>query len=161
MTEEQQLNTIFYSQKCNHCVKLLNIIQSNNQLKGTFILENIHDSKNNLMNTIKSVPTIFSQKTKQLYIGKKAFDFVENELNLNLNAFEDYSSFSYIENPDSGSNNGVNFAYLLGDGYDVPNSNQKDSSQTNQNSKEKKQNDEYEEFMEKRKLDMPTPFKRV
>ena len=160
MTEEQQLNTIFYSQKCNHCVKLLNIIQSNNQLKGTFILENIHDSKNNLMNTIKSVPTIFSQKTKQLYIGKKAFDFVENELNLNLNAFEDYSSFSYIENAESASNSGSSFAYLLGDGYDVPNSNQVNNSQ-NSNSKEKKQNDAYEAFMEKRKLDIPAPLKRT
>ena len=161
MSEEQQLNTIFYSPQCKHCSKILNTIQSNNQLKGKFIIEDIHKSKSPLINQIQSVPAIYSKKTQQFHIGKNAFEFVENELNLNLNAFEDYSSFSYIENAESGSNSGANFAYLLDDGYDVPNSNQNNNSQNKDNSKEKKQNDAYEAFMEKRKLDMPTPHKRV
>ena len=139
----------------------MNTIQSNNQLKGIFINENIHESKNQLLNKVRSVPTIFSQKTTQMYTGKNAFDYVESELNLHLNAFEDYSSFSYIDNPDSGTNSGSNFAYLLGDGYDVPNSNQMNNTQKENNSKEKKQNDAYEAYMEKRKLEIPAPLKRV
>jgi hypothetical protein len=161
MNEELQTNVLFYSPKCKHSNKLLNIIKTNNYLKGIFIFENIHESKHPLLNQIRNVPCIHIQNTTKLYIGKKAFEFVESELDLHLNAFEDYSLFSFIENPDSGSNTSSNFAYLAGDGYDVPNSIQENNQIKESNCKEKKQNDEYEAFLEQRKLDMPTPLKRV
>ena len=156
---EPTINVFFYSPKCSHSKKLLDIIQSNNHLKSTYILEDIHTSKHPAIRQLRSVPAIYIQSSSNIIVGSKAYEHIDNELQLHLNAFEDNSTFSFIDDSTGSSST---YAYLSGDGYDVPTSQDaKQSSNQGNNSKEKQQLTEYEEFLEKRKQDVPSPFKRT
>jgi hypothetical protein len=138
------------------------MIRSNNHVKNQFFLEEISTSNHQLLRNIRSVPTIHIQESSKFLLGRKAFEYVESELNLHLNAFEDYSEFSYIHAPDDPSNSGSNCAYLLGEGYDIPNSIDKTAKENPKcSSKENDQNKAFESFMEQRKNETPQPLKRV
>lgn len=158
------MNTLFYSPKCKHCNNLMNMINSNNFIKNKFTFENIHDTNHEQISNIRSVPTIFQHENSRFLIGTKAYDYVKKELELNLNAFEDYSTFSFISQPENALNNNSNFAFLTRDGYNVPNSidsNLQANNNSGQSSKEKAQNSAFEAYVEKRKNDIPQAIKRV
>lgn len=154
------MNSLFYSDKCKHCSKLMSMIQNNNYLKNNFAFEDILTSKHEVVRSIKSVPTIFLVQQKQLISGRDAFSYIEAQLDLHLNAFEDYSTFSFISSPEDLGNVRTGYAYLTSNGYDVPNS-MKNDNQNEQSSKEKEQNEAFDAFMEKRKNDIPQSIKRV
>ena len=160
------MNTLFYSEKCKHSSKLMSMIQNNNYLKNNFAFEDVLLSNHEALRSVRSVPTIFLVESKQLISGRDAFNYIESQLDLHLNAFEDYSTFSFISSPEDLGNVRSEYAYLTSDGgYDVPNSmnndKQNNSSNSGQSSKEKEQNSAFDAFMEKRKNDIPQPIKRV
>lgn len=155
------MNTLFYSPKCKHCENIISTINSNFHLKNTFNIENIHTSKHNLLKQLQSVPTIYITDSNKFIVGKNAFEFVQNELDLHLNAFEQHNSFSFIENPNDLLNSDANFVYLTEDGgYNVPNTNNNNNNNST-SSKEKEQNSKYEEFLNNRNNELPTLIKRV
>ena len=157
------MNTLFYSKKCKHSSKLMSLIQNNNYLKNNFAFEDVLMSKHEAIRSVRSVPTIFLVESKQLVSGRDAFNYIESQLELHLNAFEDYSTFSFISSPEDLGNVRSGYAYLTSDGgYDVPNSIKNDNqNNSGPSSKEKEQNAAYDEFMEKRKNDIPQAIKRV
>lgn len=140
------------------------MINNNNFLKNSFALEEVTKSNHEHMRSIRSVPTIFLTENNKFLSGRQAFEYIQSQLDLHLNAFEDYSTFSFISSSDDLSNVKSGFAYLTSDGgYDVPNSIQSENTGSNsgQSSKEKAQNAAFDAYMEKRKNDIPQPIKRV
>jgi len=139
------------------------MISNNYHLKNNIGLEEISVSNHEMIRNLRNVPTIYTHENNKLLAGKDAFNYIQSQLDLHLNAFEDYSTFSFISAPEDLANVKSGFAYLTSDGgYDVPNSiQQSENKNSGESSKENKQNSEFEAFMEKRKNDVPHGIKRV
>ena len=76
---------LFYSDRCNYCVKLLKYIESN-KIDSEFKLINI-DGNENIPSQIKAVPTIIDKDINVPLEGKNAFDYVYNKKFFNYHNF--------------------------------------------------------------------------
>ena len=76
------MKILFYSNKCKHCKKLFELIESKN-LKDDFKLVNVDNNKN-VPKDITQVPTIFEVDLNIVLTGKKAFEYVLSQKYFNL-----------------------------------------------------------------------------
>tara|TARA_B110000977_G_scaffold187475_1_gene254620 strand:- start:1678 stop:2154 length:477 start_codon:yes stop_codon:yes gene_type:complete len=151
---------IYFSTKCNHCNKLLQIIESVRDLNDQFEFVNVENGTP-LPNIIRSVPTILIEKNK-LAQGRDAFAFVEEERKLYLDAFEHgfgNNQYSFIDTDGLCEGNNT-FTYLTEPSFQ-PERISADQSQfltRDQASQEKKS--ELEALVEKRNAEVPQTLNR-
>lgn len=149
---------IFISTKCNFSTSLLNLM--NEEMKNMFEIVDV--MKTRVPPNIQSVPTILVDK-HQIKAGRQAFDFIQEEKKLYLNAFESgfgTNGFSYIESENSLCENTQPFTFLTQDGFQTePIASDQSSFSTKQQQKES-QKSELEMLMEKRKQEIPQPISR-
>ena len=71
------MRILFYSEKCNFCLKLLEYIDTNNLIEYFKMI--CIDKTNNIPKNIKLVPTIIDTTIEAPLEGKKAFEYVINQ----------------------------------------------------------------------------------
>ena len=84
------MKILFYSNKCNYCLKLLNII---NQLKNNDIKLICVDNNTKIPSNLEKVPTLIIPDINEPLVGNKAFNWIElqsktNNLTHNINFSE-------------------------------------------------------------------------
>ena len=150
MSEKKHI--LYMAANCNHCKKLLNMINEEmlEQIEIVDVLSNYAPAQ------VQYVPTIL-QNRNIMQSGKKAFEFIENEKKLYLDAFEDgfgTNGYSFIENDEGLCSSTKSFTYI--------NDNQSihtEEYNTKEANVEQKKND-LEMLMEKRKNEIPQPIAR-
>lgn len=150
---------LYYSPQCSHCNKLLGLINDTEELKAQFNLINI-SQHTQIPQHIRSVPTILIDKHK-IAAGRQAFQFIEEERKLYLNAFEHGfgGGFSYIES-DGLCENVSNFTYLTNEGFDTERISADQSQyQTREQASEQKKS-ELDALIEKRNAEIAQPIAR-
>tara|TARA_B100001123_G_C15283520_1_gene1014805 strand:+ start:378 stop:866 length:489 start_codon:yes stop_codon:yes gene_type:complete len=156
---------IFYSERCNHSKKALELIKENNikiQLQSIDRLQKMPDF-------LKVVPTIIIKKDSKKLEGKEVFKFLEQQKdNSNIQPFfsnemTGYSDgYSYL---DTNSQIDHSYEYLNKDS----NTNQENStnpfdnpkSSNGSSQKEDEFNKDLEKYMQNRNQGIPEPFKRT
>lgn len=70
---------LFYSLKCRHCTKLLNIVDKEKSLQSVLSFHDVNQGPipPQLVPYVKSVPTLFTNDNKVL-TGKEIFDWVKS-----------------------------------------------------------------------------------
>ena len=71
------MKILFYSNKCQHCVRILNYIKQYN-LSNEFNMIDVQSGKE-LPSHIKVVPTIIDTDIAKPLEGKKAFEYISNQ----------------------------------------------------------------------------------
>ena len=150
---------LYFSPQCNHCNKLLAIINSTQELKEQFDIVNISGNVS-MPPQIRSVPTILIDKHK-IAAGRQAFEFIEEERKLYLDAFEHGfgNGFSFIES-EGLCENSANYTYLTSEGFDTERIAADQSNfQTREQASEQKKS-ELDELIEKRNAEVDQPLAR-
>ena len=153
-------HVLYYSQRCNHCNKLINLINQVTELKEQFELVNV-ESGTPLPSIIHSVPSILIEKHK-LASGRQAFAFVEDERKLYIDAFEHgfgNNQYSFVES--EGLCEGASsYTYLTDNGFQMePISSDQSSYVTREQASEAKKS-ELEDLIAKRNKEVPQPVAR-
>ena len=161
---------LFYSPKCPHCMKLIGKINENAAVKGLIDVIDIGKCSREDISHIRSVPTLQHEKTRQQFVGRKAYEQIDEMLKEHIDAFEmgfGTNTFSYVENESALCQGSTGYTYLTEEGFetgDIQTVNKSapvrggaDSSQD----MESKQNVDLEALMEARKNDIPTPVARA
>ena len=149
---------LYYSPQCNHCNKLLKIINSVNELKVQFEFIDVQNYTP-IPSIIKSVPTIMIDKHK-IACGRQAFAFIEDERNLYLDAFEHgfgNTQYSYIES--DGLCEGTNKFTYLDEGLNEKISNDQTPYITRSQESEANKS-ELDELIAKRNAEIVQPINR-
>lgn len=70
---------LFYSLRCNHCVKLLDIVDKEKSLQSVLSFHDVNQGPipQQLVPYVKNVPTLFTKDNKVL-TGKEIFDWVKS-----------------------------------------------------------------------------------
>ena len=140
------------SKNCKFCQKMLGMINDEmmEQIEIVDVLSSYAPPQ------IQSVPTIL-QNRNIIKQGKSAFEFIESEKKLYLDAFEDgfgSNAYSFIENEEGLCSSTKPFTYI--------NDNQKieTNEYNNRESNVEQKKSELEILMEQRKNDIPQPIAR-
>ena len=72
-----KINLLFFSTKCQYCHKFVNIMENHNLL-NYFRMINVDENLNSIPKTITTVPAILISQTNNLFMGSDAFKWVEN-----------------------------------------------------------------------------------
>lgn len=158
MSTDQVKHILYFSPQCNHCVKLISLINGVSELKSQFDLIDVQ--QHNIPPQIKSVPTILIEKHK-IAAGRQAFSFVEEERKLYLDAFEHGfgNGFSYIDS-DGLCENNSNFTFLTPEGFETERISADQSNYQTREQASSQKKSELEALIEKRKAEIPQAIAR-
>ena len=164
---------LFYSDKCNFCNELIQIIYKNQDLYQSIIKVDILEKNINIPPYIKSVPTMLLNidNKKSILTGNNLFEWIEsqNKQSSENNMIEDWDpkvmsgssysdSFSYLDNNEATIKN---FSFI-NSGFQEINCPKEDSDLSNNNSSNKPGvNKDYERLMQQRQLDEPKQINRI
>jgi hypothetical protein len=74
---------LFYSNRCPHSQKIINILQQVG-ISSDFKLINVHQiQRNQLPNWLKTVPTLLNKTANEIYLDKNLFNWISNYINSN------------------------------------------------------------------------------
>ena len=152
-------HVLYFSHACQHSNKLINLINSTTELREQFEFVDIATC-GRIPPHIKSVPTILIEKNK-VAPGRQAFEFVEEERKLYLDAFEHGfgNGFSYIESEGLCENN-KNFTFLTKEGFDTERIAADQSAYQSREQISSQKKSELEELIEKRNAEIPQAIAR-
>ena len=150
---------LYFSRQCQHCIKLLNMINGTAELKEQFDFVDVQNSRN-IPPQIHSVPTILIEKNK-IAQGRQAFSFVEDERKLYLDAFEHGfgGGFSYIES-DGLCEGTANYTYLTDEGFETERISADQSAYQTREEASNQKKSELEALIEKRNSEIPQAIAR-
>ena len=85
---------LFYSNKCEHCLKLVSLIQLNG-LNDNFKYILVDDSQVKLPDIIEKVPTLIIKGMNKPLVGKEVFTWINSQEFINLKT----NNISVVKNP--------------------------------------------------------------
>ena len=154
-------HVLYFSERCKHCVNLINIIETVSDLKSQIDFVNV-ESGTPLPSIVKSVPTILIDKHK-VAAGRQAFAFIEEERKLYLDAFEHgfgSNQFSFIDTDGLCEGNHT-FTFLTNEGFQTERISNDQSPYVSRDQASQQRKSELEALIEKRNAEVPQPINRT
>lgn len=84
-TQSYASYVLFHSDQCQHCVKLLQLL-NRNQMTDMFELVDV--MLKSVPTAISSVPTVYEKNTSKLHVGQEVFELVEEMSKHNIVSYE-------------------------------------------------------------------------